>query len=228
MNKCGLRGLAVRSAIGFQTHETHMYEIRWIITLSALIQSHYSETRCIIDNTTHFSYRNINRSSMKRNLYWEAISSAASQETPHISWNPKVHYRIHERVTTALLGFVAYRFRKRNIKWWLNMSTLQPKMGCCTSKIRIVTIDDGISLMKRQFVATDTVCRTEFGYKHTCRQNVVSTKIYLSLHFHKKHNVHKCWSVEGRPSFFCLHYNCVSLGYGSQLLYERWCCCCFC
>ena len=54
MSKCGPRGLAVRSAIGFQKHETQMYEIRLIIVLSTLIQSYYSETRCIIDNTIHF------------------------------------------------------------------------------------------------------------------------------------------------------------------------------
>jgi hypothetical protein len=58
-------------------------------------------------------------------------------------------------------------------------------VGYCTTEIRILTIDDGISLMKRQFVVTDTVCRTEFGYKHICRQNGVPTKNCLSLHFPK-------------------------------------------
>ena len=111
------------SVNNYQKPKTQMYEIRWIIILPASIQTYYPETRCIIDSTTHFSYRNINRSSssMERSPYWEATSSAASQDTPHISWNPEVRYRVHIKVTIVLLGFVAYRLRKRKIKWWLNI-----------------------------------------------------------------------------------------------------------
>jgi hypothetical protein len=90
--------------------------------------------------------------------FWEAISSAASQETPHISWNPEIHYSICITLTTALLDFVAGRLMKRKIKWWLNVSTLQPKLGCCTTEKGIVTIDDGISLMQRQLAVIPTVC----------------------------------------------------------------------
>jgi len=34
--------------------------------------------------------------SMEQNPYWEAYRFSASQEIPHILWNPKVHYRIHK------------------------------------------------------------------------------------------------------------------------------------
>ena len=35
--------------------------------------------------------------SMVQSPSWEANWFAASQEIPHISWNPKVHYRTHKR-----------------------------------------------------------------------------------------------------------------------------------
>jgi hypothetical protein len=33
---------------------------------------------------------------MKKSLYWEADSHSASEETPHLLWNRKVHYRVHK------------------------------------------------------------------------------------------------------------------------------------
>ena len=35
-------------------------------------------------------------SSMEQSPFWEANRFSASQEIPHILWNPNVHYRIHK------------------------------------------------------------------------------------------------------------------------------------
>jgi hypothetical protein len=69
----------------------------------------------------------------------------------------------------------------------------------------------------RHIAHATAICRnphslTEFDYKHTIRQNVVSTT--------------NCgWSAEDRSSFLSL-YNFVSVGYGNLLFCERCRCCC--
>jgi hypothetical protein len=40
---------------------------------------------------------------MKQSPSWEANRFAASQEIPHILWNPKVHYRIQKSPSTVSL-----------------------------------------------------------------------------------------------------------------------------
>ena len=43
------------------------------------------------------TYTYLLTNSMVQSPSWEANRLAASQEIPHISWNPKVHYRTHKR-----------------------------------------------------------------------------------------------------------------------------------
>jgi len=50
----------------------------------------------VIRNNTHMFSPNILTYSMEQSPSWEANRFAASQEIPHILWNPKVHYCIHK------------------------------------------------------------------------------------------------------------------------------------
>jgi len=59
----------------------------------------------------------------------------------------------------------------------------------------------------------DSRITRQLGYKHTFCQNVVSTKNCLFSYFRK------CWSIDGRSSFFCLTQNCVSVDY-DKLIFQ--------
>jgi hypothetical protein len=80
--------------------------------------------------------------------------------------------------------------------------------------------------MERQYVVTHTVRQTEFpALLDSWVTNTPSVKTLspekncLSVYFH---NILKCWSTEDRLSFFCLLYNCVSMGYNKLLFHERY------
>jgi hypothetical protein len=49
----------------------------------------------ILDNPVHMEALTY---SMQQSPSWEANQFAANEKTPPISWNPKVHHRIHKRL----------------------------------------------------------------------------------------------------------------------------------
>jgi len=63
--------------------------------------------------------------SMQQNPSWEANRFSASQESPHILWNLKVHYYIYKcpppvpiRSPTLLPKGIKVNFRNRHLLWW--------------------------------------------------------------------------------------------------------------
>jgi hypothetical protein len=67
------------------THYLTFFYLRSALVLT--LMWHLPVTHLITYLLTH---------SMEQKPSWEANRFSASQEIPHILWNPKVHYRIHK------------------------------------------------------------------------------------------------------------------------------------
>ena len=63
----------------------------WIITFT-------NDVLAVCTHETHITYllTYLLSYSMEQSQSWEANQFSASQEFPHILWNPKVHYHIHK------------------------------------------------------------------------------------------------------------------------------------
>ena len=76
------------------------YGISFMPCIIILAWKKYRKTACTsLPEDEHFDVRNISKTltySTVQSPSWEANWFAASQEIPHISRNPKVHYRTHK------------------------------------------------------------------------------------------------------------------------------------
>jgi hypothetical protein len=78
LNKNFKKRLKIRS-----TGDTYIWELN-----KEAFNNTYSNKRLVLSYLLTYS--------MEQSLSWDANRFSASQEIPRISWNPKVHYRIHK------------------------------------------------------------------------------------------------------------------------------------
>jgi len=102
--------------------------------------------------------------SMEQSLSWEANSFSASQEIPHILWNPKVYYHNHKRLPTVPVPH-----------------QINPVCACPSHvlKIHFIIILPYVEIKcqldaTEVFIADPVACSTCFGHNYAHHQELKS------------------------------------------------------
>jgi hypothetical protein len=85
-------------AVLYSSQMESLVQCGWGYLLSTYLQYSYNNIKMVFSSVKRRLPFITNRKtkSMKRNPSWEASSSSATQESPYISLNPKVHCRVHK------------------------------------------------------------------------------------------------------------------------------------